>query len=150
MHLRRAALFYLCIHRISYGNSLLILTCTQSGEPIAARKLYLSAIGAARLVNAASTHHLTSSLLSSSRFLNRPVGNVRRRIIPTFAFDLSHNAAESREKEIGISKEISRDSPELSRLKLFPEEKRRFAKGISLPGKLTLEGKKNGEERKVE
>lgn len=42
--LRRPFLF---VYTSPYGNSFLILTCTQSGEPIAAGKLYLSAIGAA-------------------------------------------------------------------------------------------------------
>lgn len=101
MHLRRAALFYLRIHRISYGNSLLILTCTQSGEPIAAGKLYLSAIGAARLVNAASTHppRLVSRFLSSpslglffkqTRWKRSPPCHSGDR-----AFDLSHDATDS-------------------------------------------------------
>jgi len=47
---------FLFMYTSPYGNSFLIFTCTQSGEPIAAGKLYLSAIGAARAFRKPAFH----------------------------------------------------------------------------------------------
>lgn len=60
---------FLFMYTSPYGNSFLILTCTQSGEPIAAGKLYLSAIGAETLRPPLTRLHLFLNMVSLGRKL---------------------------------------------------------------------------------